>query len=117
MSLKNPVTLAEIDPGSVRLVAQRLGYPRPLTDIRSHYNQVPVLTPHLRVMLQYYKTYTKATEGSPMDRGDDEPRDFPLSTISFLSFPSGLDQEAKSFFGHRGLLHGQRMKHLSEGNC
>jgi hypothetical protein len=33
MSLKNPVTPPGIDPGTVRLVAQRLNQPRPLSDI------------------------------------------------------------------------------------
>lgn len=37
-----------------------------------------------------------------MDRGDDDTRSFPLSTILFLSFPSGLYQEAKSFLATGG---------------
>ena len=73
-----------------------------VTDILPHANQVSVLTPNLRVMFQYYTTYTKATEGSPMDRGDGDTRDVTLSTILFPSFPSGLRQEAKSFLATGG---------------
>jgi hypothetical protein len=37
-----------------------------------------------------------------MDRGGDDTRGFPLSTILFPSFPSGLYQEAKSFLATGG---------------
>ena len=69
-----------------------------LTDILPHAKQMSVLTPHLRVLFNYYTTYTKVTEGSPMEGGDDDTRGFPLSTILCLSSPSGLHQEANSFF-------------------
>jgi hypothetical protein len=70
-------------------------------------NQFSVQTPYLRVLLQYNTTYIEATEGRPMDGGNDFPLPTNYSTYIFL-LSIWLTSRSEKLFGHMGLLHGQR---------